>query len=344
MRWHQLILLALVGITLSAPSCAAPAKEPSGSEDERWTIALAEPGFGRGWLGVAVEDMTERMARRMGSEATSGALINEVIEKSPAERAGLKVDDIIVDVEGRTIRDADDLIRAVRKIDPDTTVTLTVVRGRQRVNLRVEIGSRAGSGRHLGWVWPGRDHAGDMLGMQLRNLRGQLATFFKVPGGRGVLIEEVSEDGPAKTAGLQSGDVIVRCGDEPVRDIDDLRWVLEDATAKQHLSMEVIRSGAKRTFKLEVPEEIFESPQSFFRNQMFHFSPELPDAERLRKEIERELPHEVRKLKREHLHIEGLDRSMETLRRELESLGRQLERETHQAKESLQRALQSTIL
>jgi membrane-associated protease RseP (regulator of RpoE activity) len=339
MRWHHVIMLGLIGVALSAPSCAGQDGDPE------WDVFIAEAGSGRGWLGVVVEDMTERMARRMGVETTSGALVNEVVEKSPAERAGLKVDDIIVAVDERTIRDGDDLVRAVRKIDPETSAKITVVRARQRLTIPVEVGSRSRGPAQMGWVWPGMEHEARILGMQLRNLTGQLAAYFKVPGGRGVLVEEVESGSAAGNAGLQAGDVILRCASEPVRDIDDLKWVLEDVAADQTLPLVVLRAGSQRTLDLKVPEQFSGPARFYFRDHLFHFSPPVPDAKLLKEQIEREIPREIRHgLRQEQLHLRGLEHSMETLQRELEVLGRRLEKEAKQAKESLQRALRSTVL
>ena len=257
MRWYCLFMLPVLVIALSAPSCAGP------GDESHPRVLIAETSLGRGWLGVAVEDMTERMGRRMGAGVTSGALVNEVMEKSPAEKAGLKVDDIIVSVDDRTIKDADDLVRAVRKIEPETAVSLVVVRGGKRQTVSVEIGSRGEPLAQLGWVWPDAEAETTILGMTLRNLTGQLAEFFKAPRGRAVLVENVSAGSAAAEAGVKAGDVIIRCGSEPIRDVDDLEWVLEDATADQKLALEVLREGAQRTMELTVPRTSLRTGSAF---------------------------------------------------------------------------------
>jgi len=340
MHWDRVLILALIVVTLSAPCCGAP-----GDEQEQ-KVVIAELGSAGGWLGVVVEDMTERMGRRMGTEVTRGALVNDVVEKSPAERAGLRVDDIIVAVDERTINDGDDLVRAVRKIKPETVSNIAVVRDRKRLTVRVEVGSHPERHRsQLRWVWPGMVSEASILGMKLRNLTGQLAEYFKVPGARGVLVEEVSSGSDGEKAGIQAGDVIIRCGSEPVRDIDDLEWVLEDAKPDQRLKVEIVRAGSRRTLEMRVPEELSGPERFFFRDHMFHFSPPTPDAERLRQRIEIEIPRKLRReLRQERLHIEGLEGSMEALKRELEGLGRQLEREAEQVKKSIKRALRTAEL
>jgi len=224
-------------------------------------------------------------------------------------------------------------------------VKITVLRSRQRLEIPVELGSRSRGRAQMSWVWPGMEHEATILGMQLRNLTGQLAAYFKVPGGRGVLVEEVERGSAAETAGLRAGDVILRCGSEPVRDVDDLKWVLEDATADQRLPLVVLRAGSQQTLELKVPEQFSGPAQFYFRDHTFHFSTPLPDAELLRKQIEREIPRDIRHgLRQERLHIEGLEHSMDALQRELEVLGRQLEKEAKQVKESLHRALRTTVL
>lgn len=124
MHRYRIIALALVSVALVTPSCAMP-----GDDDQK--VVIVQDGPGQGWLGVVVEDMTERMGRRMGVDISRGALVNDVVEGSPAERAGFKVDDIIVTVDDRTINDGDDLVRAIRKIDPKSVASIIVVRGQE---------------------------------------------------------------------------------------------------------------------------------------------------------------------------------------------------------------------
>jgi predicted metalloprotease with PDZ domain len=310
-------------------------------DDDR-NVIIVQDGPGRGWLGLVVEDMTERMGRRMGVDVSRGALVNDVVKGSPAERAGLKVDDIVVTVDDRTINDGDDLVRAIRKIDPKSNASITVVRGQQRLTLSVEVGSRQPPGHaRLHWVWPGIESGSRLLGMELRNISGQLAEYFKAPGGRGVLVEEVESEGAAARAGLRAGDVIVRFGTEPVRDIDDLEWVLEDAQPEQALAVEILRSGSKQTLELKLPEEFSGRDGFSFRDGLFHITPPVPDAQVLKKRIEIELPRTLRNLREQQHELRGREHSMEAFERELEALGRQLEQEANQLKRSLQRALRS---
>ena len=82
----------------------------------------------KGWLGVAIQDITSQMKKEMDLDSRDGALVNEVTRKSPADSAGLKEKDVIVQFDGKKISDASDLTEAVRATKPGTKVDVVVVR------------------------------------------------------------------------------------------------------------------------------------------------------------------------------------------------------------------------
>jgi hypothetical protein len=94
----------------------------------------------RGWLGVSIKDMTPRLARSMDVKTEEGALVNDVVDDSPAKTAGILNEDIIIEFNGRNIYDADDLMRAVSKTESGKEVDVVVMRKGEKKNLRVTVG------------------------------------------------------------------------------------------------------------------------------------------------------------------------------------------------------------
>ena len=99
-----------------------------------------------GYLGVQVQDLTRRLKRAMDLEGVDGALVNRVEEDSPAERAGIKKGDVIVQLGRATTPDATELTRTVRKMKPDEKTSVIVVRDGERRTLTVVLGTRPKAG------------------------------------------------------------------------------------------------------------------------------------------------------------------------------------------------------
>lgn len=94
----------------------------------------------RGYLGVRLDDLNPQLGEFFGIEKGRGALIEEVLEESPAETAGLKAGDVIIAIDKYSIRDVDDVTDEIRDFDPGDKVTLTIIRDRKEMNVEVELG------------------------------------------------------------------------------------------------------------------------------------------------------------------------------------------------------------
>lgn len=215
----------------------------------------------RAWLGVSVQDLTPKLARTMGLKITEGALVTDVVEKSPADSAGIQEKDVIVEFAGRMIYDASDLVKAVERQEPGTRVELTIVRKNERKKLSATLGKRPRrmDERMFGFsVRPPRIQifrSGEILGMELMELNDQLAEYFQVPEGDGVLIKRVEKNSEADKAGLKAGDVILSVGGKRVNDIDDVNRALRRYEEGDKVEIEVLRKGTKKTVTVVIENE-----------------------------------------------------------------------------------------
>jgi serine protease Do len=188
-----LLACVLLGLSLvmSGTSCAQ-AKEDK-KKDEALTASRTRPG----WLGVSISDMTSRQARKMNVKTEDGAYIDHVGEDSPAEKAGLKEGDVIVEFNGKTINDAGDLRRFVRRAAPGTSASVVVVRKDEKKTLQVTLGKTPREPYAFSVVPPVPPvmpylralQGSSMEGMNLSDLNKQLGEYFEAPNGRGVLVE-----------------------------------------------------------------------------------------------------------------------------------------------------------
>jgi serine protease Do len=180
----------------------------------------------RGWLGVYIQPVNEDLAKSYGLKEARGAAVSQVTTGSPAEKAGIKAEDVIVSADGRTIQDNGDLSRYISSQMPGKTVKLEILRDGQQKALSVTLGTFADETSE-------EDTASGQkgkLGMTLRDLTNALAERLDLPRGtKGALVWEVEAGEPAEEAGLQRGDLIVSVNGMAVSGVQDFEREIERA-------------------------------------------------------------------------------------------------------------------
>lgn len=181
----------------------------------------------RGWLGVYIQDVSQDLATSFGLDRPRGALISRVGEGSPAERAGLRAGDVIVEFDGNEIEYSHDLPHVVGLIEPGSTAEAIVYRQGRRSSLDVELGALPGQPVAATRNLPGsRNSSSAIFGMELSDLSGAREENQGLSSG--VLIESVESGSPAAEAGLREGDIIVQLGFSEVRDLEDFTEIASD--------------------------------------------------------------------------------------------------------------------
>jgi serine protease Do len=243
---------------------------------------------GGGYLGVSPENIDKENMKEYGLSAPRGVGISNVSQNSPAERAGLKKGDVILQFDGEPVTSSRKLLRLLGEAAPEQTVRLTINRNNSEQQLSVTLGQRAESSRVLragtpDWngfyrmnppnapvppqVWgntpegytlmPGNNRR---VGVTTTALTTQLAEFFGVSGGHGLLITSISENSPASKAGLKAGDVVTEVNGEKVEDSDDFIRAV-NRKEEGDVTLTIIRDKSQRTIKV-TPER---RPNQTFR-------------------------------------------------------------------------------
>ena len=322
MRLSLTTLVLLLPLVLSGSSCSTAGERPQHtSKIKLRTIG----GSTRGYLGVEIHDLRPAQARELKLPVKTGALVTGVVDGSPAAGAGIMENDVIVEFNKSTIDDASDLMESVRKTEPGVKTSVTVVRKDQRKVLSVSVGT-APSPReiaitsdipipmgpaHMNFFAPGA-----VNGLVLMDLNSQLAEYFSVPAGKGVLVEQVQKRSAAKEAGIKAGDVIMRVGDEDIADAGDVHGAMEGMNEGDTVAVGILRRGAPMTLHMEVdgaPATGF-----FHRHRSGQRTPDMKvfqlDRLKLQHDLQ-QLQEELRSVGRE---IRGkMDVLRKTVRREL---------------------------
>jgi serine protease Do len=218
----------------------------------------------RGYLGVTVGDLTPELARGFGlGEGAKGAVIQDVIARAPAGKAGVKAGDVVVAVNGKPVEDRGQLTRSVAAISPGGKAALTLLRKGKKQEIVVTVGTRPdedalarGEGPEDGEVQgdTGSEMKGAKLGVKLQTVTPELARQLKIEGDGGVLIADVAADGAAARAGIQRGDVILEVNQEGVNRPDQVTAVVSKAKPGDVVLLRVKRGTAASFIPVRIPE------------------------------------------------------------------------------------------
>ena len=200
----------------------------------------------RGWLGVAIQDLTPDMALGLGLKDADGVLVGQVIEGTPAAKGGLKPGDVIVEYSGRTVRTVPKLRAYVAATAPDARVKVVVVREGKRKTLTVTIGKldddKVASLSPDGT--PGASAA--ELGLSVRDLTAEVKQRLGAKVETGVVVSAVDPTGPAAAKGVKVNDVIIKVGREMVRNTRDFGAALKKADLKKGVVLWIADSEGRR--------------------------------------------------------------------------------------------------
>ena len=233
------------------------------------------------WLGVMLRSVTKELKNEENLKSASGAYIDDVVDDSPAEEAGVQEGDVIVEFNGKEIKSAEDLQKAVRNAGIGKKVSLQVQRGDEKKTLSATLSEQKNNlfawadayteaaKRNKGLRVPSmplppsaprimkfRSGAGTgVYGMNLMELNDQLGDYFGATEGKGVLVTEVKKESPAEKAGFKAGDVVLRAGKKTIEDAGDFRSVFGAYDKGEVIPCEILRKGEKTTLNLEAAGE-----------------------------------------------------------------------------------------
>ena len=216
----------------------------------------------RGWLGVTIGDLTPEFAEALGIEDTQGSLIADVTIGSPAEKGGLLRNDIILSVNGQKVTDATSTTRIVGRLIANTSNKFEIIRNGKRQTINVTVGERpndpyaargnpSGPGSNNGVQAPGvpgvlLDDLGVRLMPMPEDTRQRLGLR---PVDTGLVITEVTPEGPFDKAGLQRDLVILEANGQPVPTVEAFEKTVRDARAASRSKILLaVRVGQSTTY------------------------------------------------------------------------------------------------
>jgi serine protease Do len=192
-----------------------------------------------------------------------GAVIQDVIARAPAGKAGVKAGDVVVAVNGKPVEDRGQLTRTVAAIAPGGKAALTLLRKGKKQEIVVTVGTRPDEGALARGEGPedgeaqgdaGSDMKGAKLGVKLQAVTPEMARQLKIEGDGGVLVAEVAPDGAAARAGIQRGDVILEVNQEGVIRPGQVTAAVAKAKPGDVVLLRVKRGAAASFIPVKIPE------------------------------------------------------------------------------------------
>jgi len=283
---YTLVLLGASAAAIQYALASGPSFETSsGAGLFLLSGSSAAPAHGgQGYLGVDVRDVAEDQLAVLKLKDARGAEIVLVDHDAPAGKAGLREHDVILRMNGQLIEGEEQLRRMLRESSPGTTLTLVVSRDGQQMTVTTQTANREeverqaweqhltvpepeapafsidGSGFFVAPVSPappvrGNSFLGPLLmnpsytGAMLETMSAQLADYFGVTGGAGLLVRSVETNSPAALAGMQAGDVVVRANAKAVASTGDWSKAIKNSGGRP-MSIVVLRDKKEQTLTL----------------------------------------------------------------------------------------------
>ena len=203
----------------------------------------------RGWLGVVIQEVNKDLAESFGLERPAGALVAQVLDGGPAAKGGLRVGDVILNLNDESIVMSADLPHLVGALKPGTKARLGIVRDGKRETLKIVIGALPEEGEAIAASGGTTEKSSNRLGVKVAELTAEQKRNLDLPGG--VVITEVL-NGPAAMIGLRPGDVISHLNNQAIDSVGTFSRVAEQLPKNRSVSMRVLRQGRASfiTFKL----------------------------------------------------------------------------------------------
>jgi serine protease Do len=256
-------VIALAALSMAVSSFA--------QSPRRARSATMRAAVERGYLGVGVIELTADRVRALGLKNDNGVEVKRVDDNSPAAKAGLKVNDVILEVNGKTVEDMEQFIGSIGDAPAGAKLNLTVWRSGAKRTITATLDARP-ENPFFGvpdqnmppmppmppsGLWDGNTPfssltgSGALVGFEGEALSPQLAEYFAVKDG--VLVRTVGPNTPAERAGLKAGDVVIKVNGTPVTSPREISGLVRAKGAKM-FSFTVVRNKKEISLNVEISE------------------------------------------------------------------------------------------
>jgi serine protease Do len=201
----------------------------------------------RGHLGILIQTLTPELAESFGLEQSRGILVAQVMDDSPAAKAGLKQGDLIVAMDGKPVSDIGSFRNDISFTPPGTERKLTIIRNDKEQKIDVVIGKLKDEDQ----LAKAGTQTADDLGLSVQTLTDELAAQFDAKPGEGVVVTGVAPGSIAAMAGIDPGTLILQVNRQPVKSADDFKRLLNQSGNDNRALLLISKGGMSRFVVLQ---------------------------------------------------------------------------------------------
>ena len=280
------VLVALVAACVVVPT-------PALAGEKEIKVVIETDDDGGGWLGIGIQELDSKIRGKLDLDSDiEGILIIEIYDDSPAEEAGLQEHDVLVSINGKKGKDLSHFVKLLKSKDPGTEVELEIYRDGKMKTVDATLGERETT-----FIWKGLAGLEGLrglealkalehivipeidigmstwgrrgrLGVYIDDVSGDLAEYFEIPGGEGVLVEGIVEDSPAEAAGIKAGDIIYKVDGKTVCCTEELVEAIAKMEADEETPIVLIRKGNEVTVGAVVAESQYDKAMQSYKIQV----------------------------------------------------------------------------
>jgi serine protease Do len=340
--------------------------------------AFAAPANSGAYLGVHISDITPELANNLRLSEASGVVVLSIDHDGPACKAGIMSNDVIVSVAGAQVRNIQQMVQVMNTMAAGSVANITILRDGSPQSVNVTLGSRknwmaatpapmpnSAVAKSFANPMPSVAYPNDVelplmtpasarRGIVVEGLTPQLAEFFGVPSGQGVLVRNVQRGSIGANAGLKAGDVIIKIDGQAIRDLADWRRSMNISNGKTQLSIirekreqavEMVMPGPSGELRVGDDWDSFDPHMDAFNQQMQLLRPQIEKqtqalmfsndelektqremAKSVDKEVNKQLKRETKELKHQTKEIQKQMKDLEPqLRKQSEEMQKQME-------------------
>jgi len=195
----------------------------------------------RGWLGVAIQPLSSELAAYYGIKDGKGVLVTDVFKGEPAEQAGIRPQDIILEINGKKIEDGRDLTRTIANKPVGETVALKLMREGKEQQVKVKLSKREDSKISSRLQ---QNPSGDELGVRVAEITTEMMQQYNLPKAEGVIVIEMDSQGKGAEAGVQVGDIVAEINYKKINTVKNYNEALRKIKKGEKIKMLIQRLNA----------------------------------------------------------------------------------------------------
>ena len=190
----------------------------------------------RGWLGISVQDLTEDIAKNLNQKSRSGALVSDVFKGDPADKAGIKVGDIIIEINGKPVKDTQELLLKIASYPVNEKISVRVIRDGKEIILRLVVAERKD-----GQEAPVAQRTSAYFGISAQDITEQMARQLGIAKDSGVIVADIEPGSAADEARIQPGDIIAQVNRVSIRSTTDYAREISKAAERKGVTLLIKR-------------------------------------------------------------------------------------------------------